>query len=145
MEAHEASKLINSLGLKPGWTVKARPWSERHESSVLMEFNFPAADSSYPPEYKIDIPGGVVVTKAIMVGDCKTWDEVLRKVLTCVLDIEAHEWREFLRLGAEHDHHAPFHPHTDYGMLRWAKLGHRFSRATEAEHLLSFDLAFGKI
>lgn len=145
MEPKEAVDLINSMGFKPGWTVGARTWQERHQSSIILTVNFPAPDSSFPPEYKIPVEGGVHGEYALLVGDCRTWDDLMRKVLTLMIEIETHEWREFLRLGAEHDHYAPFHPHTDAGMLRWAKLANRHAKRTEAEHLLSFDLQFGRI
>lgn len=144
MDAKEAVALINSLGWKPGWKVTATTWQERHQSSIVLDVTFPAADSSFPPDYAAG-PVPIHGRYALMVGDCRTWDELLRKVLTLMVEIETHEWREFLRLGPEHDYYAPFHPHTDAGMLRWAKLGHKHAKITEAEHLLAFDLQFGRI
>lgn len=139
----EACDLVNSLLIKPGWKVTAQPWQQRHESSIRLHVEFEAQDTSYPPDYPHHMT--VVGDYALMTGDCRDGYDVLRKVLGIILSIEEHEWREWLKLGEEHDYRPPFHPHTDEGMIRWAHLGHRFTGQSELEHALTHDLQFGRL
>lgn len=118
MRVDSAINLIDHLVYKPGWKFTAEDHTNRFEGAIKLRIDYPAMDSgrdSAKNGYDIPIP----VTYAIFpmhVIDC---DDVslYRKILGCIMEIEEHEAREFLRVLPTL--WAPFHPHNIDGMRRW--------------------------
>lgn len=116
MERKSACKLITELTYKPGWEIKAVP-NNRFEGAVTIKVTYPAARSErcFWPHYEELIPGGGKVDKTVLVRDCSD-EDLYREVLDFLVDIEAHEAREFLRIKPTG--WAPFHPHRFDGIKR---------------------------
>lgn len=117
MRVQSAIDLIGGLVYKPGWEFIATDHTKRFEDSVHVRVRYVALNSNrdqailgYPTEIT------TYAEFAFPVGDC---DEaaVLRHMLDCIIEIEIHEAREFLRLPGSYE--APFHPHRVDGMKRW--------------------------
>lgn len=143
MEVDSAVTLINQLIYKPGWTFFAEPHTPRFEGAVQVHVTYPALDSgsnsnpeAWQSGYTEEIEGGARANFPILVGDADDAETVYRRLLNCVLEIEEHEAREFLRV--QPTGWAPFHPHRIEGMRRWAGSPDR-----RADQPLCHDLQFG--
>lgn len=117
MNVATAQQLIAAAIYKPGWRIWAEDHSNRFEDCICLNFEYPArsANREEAPDYPTEI-----MAKArfpMMVGDVADAIELYRQVLLVIINIEAHEAREFLRLGPTM--WAPFHPHRKDGMKRW--------------------------
>lgn len=138
----EAVELINRLVYRPGWKISARTFQERYESAIVVTIEFTAQNTSEPPLYPhaFELHNEFV----ILTGECPTILHVLRKLLGEILRLEEHEAREFLRLPEDAGYVAPFHPHTDFGMDMWARLGTRHTGLSVKEQMITRDLQFGR-
>lgn len=118
MRIEQAIALIeHELSYKPGWTFKAEDHTSRFEGTVKVTISYPAIPSETYPVYGKEIQ--TYATFPVIVTECSE-DQVLHKVAKAILDIEAHETREFLRVGQTG--RAPFHPHNIAGMRLWNEL-----------------------
>lgn len=120
MEAQSAVALLNNLVLKPGWSVVAEDYCRRHEGCVKVDVTYPAyrSERELAPDYFELVPDGAKAAFVVAVGDINDDCELYRRLLhILVLEIEMHEWREFLRVRPTM--WAPFHPHRLDGQNRW--------------------------
>lgn len=117
-----AIQLISSMVYKPGWIFEASDHTNRFEGTVKIKITYPARNSNQ--EDAPDYPNEIVsyASFPVVVADC---DELgmYKRILDAIAEIEVHEAREFLRVGA--GFWAPFHPHTIDGMKRWQKMTRR--------------------
>lgn len=115
-----AIQLINNLVYKPEWKFTAEDHTNRFEGMVKVRIDYPARNSNRntAPLFEDDIPITYAVF-SIIVGDCNEIG-LYKRLLDSILDIEAHEAREFLRVAPTY--WSPFHPHRIDGMKRWAEL-----------------------
>ena len=120
MKVETAIALIGTLVYKPGWTIEAVDHRHRHEDCIKIQVTYPAkrserelASRGYPD----DIDDGARASFVVLVGDIQEDCELYRRLLDCILSIEEHEAREFLRIKPSY--WAPFHPHLIDGMKRW--------------------------
>lgn len=111
-----AIELVSQLVYKPGWNFAAEDHTRRFEGSILLRIDYHAyaSERKEAPEYLREID--TYATFPLVVRDCDAID-LYRAVLACILEIEEHEAREFLRI--EPTMWAPFHPHNIDGMKRW--------------------------
>jgi hypothetical protein len=135
MHVDSAIALINTLIYKPGWTFEAEDHTNRFEGSIKVKITYPAKDSviANAPDYTKDIPGGARAAFPLVVRDCDDVD-LYYQIAKVIMEIEAHEMREFLRVNPTK--WAPFHPHQIDGMKRWANI-------TEDAASFKADLDFG--
>ena len=119
MRIDTAIQLINDLVLKPGWAVTAEDNTKRFEGTVKLNVTYVAAntDREHAPGYADTVPGGARASFQLPVSAFDNDVELYRAILMVMLDIEQHEWREFLRVRSTL--WAPFHPHHLDGMERW--------------------------
>lgn len=113
-----AIELIDQLVYKPGFTFSATDHSKRFEGTILLKVNYEAFESGrenaaegYPEKIK------TYATFPIMVGDIQHANELYRRIAGCLMKIEEHEMREFLRVSPTF--WAPFHPHAIDGIKLW--------------------------
>jgi hypothetical protein len=114
MEAKYATDLVNGLCSRPGYKVSARVTPFEPVGTITLEIEFDTFDSSEPPNFprKITLAPSIDVNVMYLRDD----KELLSLVFRFIMEVEAHEWQEFLRLDRAHDYVAPFHPHTAAGM-----------------------------
>lgn len=120
MRASYAASLINELVFLPEWKFEAEPFTKRFENSVKIKVTYQArnSDRDHAPDYVEWIPGGARASFCILVGDCLTPGDVVRKLIDeVIMPIYLHETREFLRYA--HSLDAPFHPHRLETMYAW--------------------------
>lgn len=116
----QAVTLINSVIYKPEWRIEAESYTKRFQDGIKVHVNYDARNSNrdQAPAYNQWIEGGARADFMIQVTDCRTPEDVMRKLLTdVILPVEEHEAREFLRFPGSLD--APFHPHNTGPMLAW--------------------------
>lgn len=127
-----AMQLIENLVYKPQWKFSAVDHTSRFEGMIKVRIDYPARNSNRDtaPLFEDDIPV-TYATFSIIVSDC---DEVAlyKRLIDAIVEIEAHEAREFLRVAPTY--WAPFHPHRIDGMKRWAEMTGR---------PIQFDTQFG--
>lgn len=118
MRVESAMELINSsLIYKPGWRISATDHTNRFEGTILVRIDYPARNSNR--DQASDGYSEEINTYAIFpvtVEDCDDLS-LMRHVLDKIIEIEAHEAREFLRVKPTN--WAPFHPHRVGGMKAW--------------------------
>jgi hypothetical protein len=140
MEIPTAIKLVDQLVYKPGWTFTAEDHSNRFEGTIKVRVDYPALNSNrdqaadgYPEEIT------TYASFPILVGDCADDLRLYRRLLAAIIEIEAHEAREFLRVPGTF--WAPFHPHRLDGMHNW----HAMASAPDTDVMqgLAGDLQFG--
>jgi len=123
MEVETALKLVNEgVIFLPNWEVIAEDHTDRFGDAICVKFNITDARRSereFAPGYTEVVPNGARARFPIYVGDIHEPTELLGRVLDAALDNFAHEAREFLRL--QPTGWAPFHPHRDDGIRRWAE------------------------
>lgn len=119
METTEAIERIEGTILKPGWRIEAEDHSKRFEGTVKLTVHYPAANSNREnaPDYTEQILPDTHASFALQVGLIADGIELYRRLIDVMVNIETHEWREFLRDPRTLD--APFHPHRIEGMTRW--------------------------
>ena len=119
MRVESAVELVNHLIYKPGWNITAKDHRNRFEGAIQVRIEYPARNSNREKAakgYPEEIPGGTYAEFPVIVEDCDDTG-LYRKIINKIIDIEAHEAREFLRV--EPTCWAPFHPHRIDGMKRW--------------------------
>lgn len=128
MNSREAARHLKSLVLKPGWRLEVEPQGPNY---VYVNVIFPARNTSNPPDYNEPVPtaGGPSGTfesgpRPIYVADCQSFDQVQAKLLNLILNVECHEWREYMRQPsrspyAQNGYEARFHPHRRDSHLRF--------------------------
>lgn len=111
-----AIELVSQLVYKPGYMFSAEDHSRRFEGSILLRIDYhaPASERGEAPEYGREID--TYATFPLVVRDCDDID-LYRAIIDCIMQIEEHEAREFLRVSPTM--WAPFHPHNIDGMKRW--------------------------
>lgn len=123
MEVETALTLVNeSLIFLPNWEVVAEDHSDRFGEAVCVKFNITDARRSereFAPDYCEFVSTGARAKFPIFVGNIYEPAELLGRVLDAALDNFAHEAREVLRLKPTN--WAPFHPHRDNGIHKWAE------------------------
>lgn len=120
MEISSAIRLIENLIYKPEWSFEAKDHSNRFEGAITLRIEYPAfqseradAENGYPNAIR------PYATFPIVVSDCDDTG-LYRLVLECIMQIEEHEAREFLRVKPTM--WAPFHPHRVDGMRRFGTM-----------------------
>lgn len=99
----------NELCYKPGYQVQARP---NYRGMVDVNIDLYTHDSGTPGYRERILAGGSYEI------DCSgSRLEVMKRLLDKFMEIEEHEWREFLR--DKRTFVAPFHPHRYDGNARW--------------------------
>lgn len=121
MQAKHAVDFVNGLCNRPGYKIRARVTPFALSGTVTLSLEFDTFDSSEPPNFprKISLAPSVDMD----VSDLQYDEELLALVFQFIMEIEAHEWQEFLRLDKAHNYEAPFHPHTPQGRVRAAAYG----------------------
>lgn len=117
-----AIRLVNQLIYKPDWEIVATDHVRRFEGTISIRITIPTYQSE-----RRDAPtyGNAIrpyADFAILAGDCEDDVSLYRKVLECIMDVELHEAREFLRV--QPTKWAPFHPHRIDGMKRYGTVDH---------------------
>lgn len=122
MRVASAIELIGQLVYKPGWQFQAEDHTSRYENSICLTIRYPAVNSDraeacqgFPNGIRPD--GLARASFCIMLGNDSDL-QLYRKVSDCIMEIEYHEMREFLRVKPTF--WAPFHPHNLEGIERWA-------------------------
>jgi hypothetical protein len=135
MLIESAIRLIDMLVFFPGWTFTAEDHSKRFEGTICLTIQYEAretgrenAEQDYPEKIN------TYAKFPIMVGDINTPEELYRRVLQCIIDVQIHEAREALRVAPTY--WAPFHPHALGGMQAWMT-------TKDQPHYFSDDLKFG--
>lgn len=135
MRIESAIKLIDMLVYKPGWSFDAEDHSKRFEGTILVTVRYVAqesgrvnAEQGYPETIK------TYAKFPLMVGDINSDVELYRRFAGCLMKIEEHEMREFLRVAPTY--WAPFHPHQLDGMRVW-------HMSQDQPDFFSSDLQFG--
>jgi hypothetical protein len=125
MDISTAIELVSQVVYKPGYTLSADDHSKRFEGTILLRIDYHAyaSERSEAPEYKREID--TYATFPVMVADCDDITALYRRILDCLMTVELHEAREFLRVAPTN--WAPFHPHKVDGMKRWAEYKDRVS------------------
>ena len=126
MKVSTANSLISQLTLKPDWRIET--WQNyRFEDSLTMQVSYPAfnynrenASQGYE-HYPIEASASF----NLMVGDIDEDVDLYLMVMSKLMEIEQHEWREALRVAPTF--WAPFHPHRMDGMKRWGSPDYDYS------------------
>lgn len=118
MQVDTALRLIDNIVYRPGWKISATDHTDRFEGSIIVRIEYPAQNTNrdQAPEYPEPI-----MTRfecPLVISDCDDID-LYRCIIEKILLIEAHECREYFRVG--NTNWAPFHPHRVDGMRRWGK------------------------
>jgi hypothetical protein len=120
MRVASALDLVNSIVYKPDWKISAEDHTNRYEDAIKIRIDYPARNSNRD-EAANNYPTPIMTyaTFVVIVGDCGL-DSMLRRIVEKLIEIEAHEVREFFRLAPTL--WAPFHPHNVDGMKRWGEM-----------------------
>ena len=118
MKVEAAVRLINDgLIYKPRWRFEASDHEKRFQGHVLVKCwywafnsNMDKALEGYPEEIE------TYATFSFPVVDCDE-EQVVFRMLLCLIEIEIHEAREFLRRAESCE--SFFHPHRIDGMGAW--------------------------
>lgn len=115
MRAEQAVAILDRHPYKPGYQVSSRRLGEY---LVSLEMEFPSYNST--PEWDGSNEPAVFYTPPILI-DVRSLDEegVEAAGLNALLEVEAHESREFWRRRP--DMVAPFHPHNHSGEAAWQR------------------------
>lgn len=143
MQVASAVDYINgeSFVYKPGYTFVAQSYEYRMQGAILLTITFNALSTDRHDArdgYKVMLEP-LVTTFVVHVHDCKSDDDLLFQVLRCLIDLETHEAREFLRKRPTYS--APFHPHRHDAMIRWAEKNNL--RDKDGAPDISHDLNYG--
>ena len=117
MHTIEIVDYCESLTYKPGWKFVA---VDTGMGPVVVSVSHTVPDSSYPPEYKRDLPYPFMFD--VLIYPEKVFDEtdcgriVIEAIINHEREMLVHEAREFFRDGRLE---APFHPHRDNGQDAW--------------------------
>lgn len=111
-----AVDLVDNLIYKPGWRFTATDHTRRFEGSIKLRIDYPARASERDEAPGYDREINTYAEFPIIVRDCADVD-LYRRIIECIMEIEQHEAREFLRVKPTM--WAPFHPHNIEGMRRW--------------------------
>ena len=121
MRVDTAISLIGQLVYKPGYALSAVDHTKRFEGTVKVHLAYRAPETGR--ENAAEGYQEVIETYAefpIAVGDLTGPDAAIalyRRVLDAILEVEAHEAREALRV--QPSLWSPFHPHTLDGIKQW--------------------------
>lgn len=116
----DAVDLINSMVFLPEWEWTARDYTGRFEGGIRIDVVYQArnSDRENAPDYTEWTKGGGRASYVILITDCFTPEDVLRKLIDeVIMGIFMHETREFLRYPDTLV--APFHPHRQDTMKAW--------------------------
>lgn len=115
MESITAVRVINSMMTKPGWTLQARP-HPTNKQSIYLKITLDSVDSS-DWQHNYAKPINQSVTHVWDVSSYGSAVELVETIIVMMVGYELHEWREFARIPDGAEYVAPFHPHTESGML----------------------------
>jgi len=114
-----AVRLINeSVIFLPGWTIKAKDFTARHEGCICLFVSYPGRESARreAPDYQVrNEPRATFLLQVNEMDDTQLHKAVLDRLIEFI----THEFREFYRV--QPSYWAPFHPHTIDGMKRWGE------------------------
>lgn len=120
MNVKSALLLVNQIVYRPGWTISATDHTNRYEGAIRVRIDYPAqsttreeAEEGYPENIQ------TYAQFPIIVEDCPDETALYRRIIDTILQIEAHEAREYFRV--QPTFWAPFHPHKIDGMKRWGE------------------------
>lgn len=138
MRVSTALELIKGITYKPGWEFTGHDHTKRFQDCITVHVEYPAPDSDvkYAPAYDVPVLPKARADFPILLTDVSSPLDFHRKLMHMILDIEAHEAREFFSVNGE-TYAKPFHPHTWEGMTNWAK-------STDDTAVLS-DVMFGTV
>jgi hypothetical protein len=132
MDSREACRQINTMALRPGWTATAMPYSDKE---VLVDFGLDTHNSNEneAPYYPFKFTRGDY--KRIDVRDVSSRNELAAQVIAKIMEIEYHEWAEFLRYPDGRRWVAPFHPHRPEGNRAEGSLPPHIRALAEADRV----------
>lgn len=113
MRLKTAVDLIEEITYKPGWKLYTRPTPDEKALVLTVYYTCQNSDSEFAPRY--DRGAINELDFDFELTDISTTQDLLRKVLNCLIECERHEAEEFFKVGPWYD--APFHPHTSAGKL----------------------------
>jgi hypothetical protein len=118
MLTETAVKLINdTVAFLPGWTVKAKDFTSRHEGCICLYVSYPGRESNRPEAmdgYPVqNEPRATFLLQVAELDDIGLHKAVLDRLIEFI----THEFREFYRVKPSY--WSPFHPHSIDGMRRW--------------------------
>lgn len=140
MRVDTAIALIDQLVYKPGYTLTAEDHTKRFEGTVKVTLHYEAPETGR--ENAADGYPEIINTYAVFpiaVADLTGPSAaacLYRRVLDAILEVEAHEAREALRV--QPTLWAPFHPHQLDGIDLWSST----ASSTQRPELLR-DFQFG--
>ncbi len=117
MMIQSAIDLINNIVYKPGWKFSVEDHTNRFEGAIKLRIDYPACNTDRDcarEGYQEQIE--TYAHFPVIVADCDD-EELWRRVLGCIAEIDEHERREAFRIKPTF--WAPFHPHQIDGMARW--------------------------
>jgi hypothetical protein len=120
MDARQAAGIVNTMAVRPGWTVEA---VELDTSTIALLLSVDTYNSNerYAPDYAAgDAFAGSPDPCLVDVAGMDTVGLIGEVVRRCIAK-DAHEWREFARYQdpATGRWIAPFHPHRPDGRANW--------------------------
>lgn len=99
------------MTVKPGWNVKAVPVMY---NEIVVTAELDTVDTDDPPNFPVHITTGDV--RVMDTTGMRDAVDVTGAILKFVMEIELHEWREFLALQMpDGKYRALLHPHTQEG------------------------------
>jgi hypothetical protein len=135
MDTQTAADYVNNdLVYPPGIVITADDYSHRYLDTIRVEVLLPKAKNSNrdnAPSYRKTVRSRQAFT--LYVGD-KDKLGVAKGVIDLIVTVMSHDIREFVRYRDTLD--APFHPHQDVSIRRWAELNH-----TDPAHDYYYGLA----
>lgn len=143
MDVRSACDYVNgdSFVYKPGYTFVAQSYEYRMQGAILLTITFDALSTDREDArngYNVMLEP-LVTTFVVHVHECRSDDDLLFQILRCIIDLETHEAREFLRKVPTFS--APFHPHRHGSMIRWAEKNNL--RTPDGQPDISHDVNYG--
>lgn len=121
MDVCTATRTIESMIYKPGWTFQVCDHTGRFQNTITLRVSFPAPDFdiAHAPDYAHLVRPSAAFP--IQLDPCWTEDDLLFEVIGILTRIENHEMREALRVRRRGEWYAPFHPHNRCSMREWSR------------------------
>lgn len=116
MDAREACSILRDCSYKPGHELIFRAMDPDTVGLEIWAVGLMDSDSRFAPAYRSRINRSDVYD--LDVRSVTTKEQLWALVLSCILEWEAHETREFFSVNGNFD--KPFHPHTTQGQFNWA-------------------------
>lgn len=114
-DVHAAERLASEIMYKPEWSI----YPGEIDGDTLCVFVDIYTRNSDREEARRGYPTWFTITTSITV-DVSNMDRdgFLAAIIAAIVQIEAHEAREFFRVRSD-DYAAPYHPHRPEGIAAW--------------------------